>query len=191
MRMTERKAPTTGPISYSPRFNVTGTGHECETDAELPVPPNETLDTIAMIYAAQFGRFFRKLAMSDAAGIQTIESRHGAEETLKRLEQILEAKGVKVFAVIDHSGEAEKAGLQMPNTKVVIFGNPKGGTPLMLAAPTIALDLPLKILISEDAEGRVWVSYNKPEFLQERHNLPVDLMPTLALAGALAEEIAR
>ncbi len=131
--------------------------------------------------------------MSDenAAGIQTIESQHGAEETLKRLERILEAKGVKVFAVIDHSGEAEKAGLHMPSTKLVIFGNPKGGTPLMLATPTIALDLPLKILISEDAGGRVWVSYNKPDFLRERYNLPLNLMPTLAVAGALAEEITR
>ena len=125
------------------------------------------------------------------SGVITIASQHTVSETVSRLKQLLEAKGVKLFAEVDHSREAKKAGLEMPDTKLIIFGNPKGGTPLMLAAPTIALDLPLKILISEDAGGRVWVSYNKPEFLQERHNLPVDLMPTLALAGALAEEIAR
>ncbi len=123
-------------------------------------------------------------------GIVTLASEHSVEETVSRLEKLLEAKSVKVFAVVDHSGEAEKAGLTMPNTKLVIFGNPKGGTPVMLAAPTIAIDLPLKILIREDAGGKVWVSYNDPEFLRKRHGLPSDLMQTLGVVAALANGIA-
>ena len=113
------------------------------------------------------------------------------DETIQRLERILEARGAKVFAVVDHSGEAEKAGLRMPNTKLVIFGNPKGGTPLMLAAPSIAIDLPLKLLVAEDPEGRVSITYNAPEFLRERHDLPSTLTPALAAVGKFAEEVAQ
>ncbi|MGC2661510.1 MAG: DUF302 domain-containing protein [Bryobacteraceae bacterium] len=128
--------------------------------------------------------------MTTVDGVATIASAHSVDETLDRLQKILEAKSVHIFAVVDHSGEAEKAGLRMPNTKLLIFGNPKGGTPLMLAAPTIAIDLPMKILIWEDGEGHVSVSYNSPEFLSDRHHLPAGLMQTLAVAGALADQAA-
>jgi uncharacterized protein (DUF302 family) len=100
------------------------------------------------------------------------------EETVQKLTTTLEAKGVKVFELIDHSGEAKKAGLRMPPTKLLIFGNPKAGTPLMLAAPSAAIDLPLKILIAEDANGKVWISYNSPAYLQARHGLPAELVQT-------------
>jgi uncharacterized protein (DUF302 family) len=91
-----------------------------------------------------------------------------------------------VFALIDHSGEAENVGMKMPPTKLLIFGNPKAGTPLMLASPSIAIDLPLKILIWQDAHGKVWLSYNSPEFLIKRHGLPENLVPALAVVGTLA-----
>src|ERR1700747_69660 len=110
-------------------------------------------------------------------GIINTRTNHSVDETLEKLKGILQAKGVAIFAVVDHSGEAEKAGLKMPPTKLVIFGNPKAGTPLMLAAPTIAIDLPLKILVWEDNRGKTWVSYNSPEYLQQRHGLPANLLP--------------
>ena len=123
-------------------------------------------------------------------GIVTLTSRHSVADTVRRLVQMLESKSIKIFAVIDHSGEAEKAGLKMPDTKLIIFGNPKAGTPLMIAAPSIAIDLPLKMLIREDEERRVSISYNDPDFLRSRHDLPGDLMPTLAAVGSLAEQLA-
>ena len=123
-------------------------------------------------------------------GIVTIASHHSVDETLKKLDELLRLKGVKVFTVIDHSGEAETAGLRMPPTKVIIFGNPRAGTPLMLAAPSVAIDLPLKILIAEDASGRVWVSYNSPTYLQARHGLPPDLVANIAVVEALAAKAA-
>jgi len=123
-------------------------------------------------------------------GILTIPGHHSVDETVKRLKEILQTRGVKEFAVIDHSGEAEKAGLRMPSTKVVIFGNPKAGTPLMLAAPLIALDLPLKILIAEDANGKVWISYNSPAYLSSRHGLPQELVANIAVVETLAAKAA-
>jgi uncharacterized protein (DUF302 family) len=92
--------------------------------------------------------------------------------------------------LIDHSGEAAKVGLKMPPTKLLVFGSPKAGTPLMLSAPSIAIDLPLKILVWQDASGKVWLSYNNPEYLQERHGLPQDLVPNIAVVAALAEKAA-
>jgi uncharacterized protein (DUF302 family) len=126
--------------------------------------------------------------MSEAAnnGIVSIESRHGTDDTLEKLTNILDTHGVKIFALIDHSGEAEKAGMRMRNTKLLIFGNPKAGTPLMLAAPTAALDLPLKILVWEDAGGKVWLTYNSVEFIRQRHNLPADLAANIAVIETLA-----
>jgi uncharacterized protein (DUF302 family)/uncharacterized membrane protein YidH (DUF202 family) len=126
-------------------------------------------------------------------GIVTIPSHHTVEEIVAKLTHILEANGVKLFALVDHSGEAKKAGLEMPPTKLVIFGNPKAGTPLMLAAPSVAIDLPLKLLVWEDAEGKVWISYNTAAYLQERHDLPEELVRTHIgpavdrLAAAIAE----
>jgi uncharacterized protein (DUF302 family) len=107
------------------------------------------------------------------------------------LKEILQAKGVNLFALVDHSGEAEKVGLQMRPTKLVIFGSPKAGTPLMQSAPSIAIDLPLKILVWEDAQGKVWVSYNSPPYLQQRHNLPPELMQNIAVVETLAAKIAQ
>jgi uncharacterized protein (DUF302 family) len=123
-------------------------------------------------------------------GLITIPSQYSADETVSRLQRLLEARGVKIFAAIDHSGEAEKAGLRMPNTKLIIFGNPRAGTPLMIAAPTIAIDLPLKILIREDADAKVWISYNSAEFLRNRHNLPSGLTQALEVVARLTDDIA-
>ena len=109
-------------------------------------------------------------------GIVTIPSHHSVDDTVEKLKGILQAKGVKLFAVIDHSGEAVNAGLQMRSTKVLIFGNPNAGTPLMVAAPSVAIDLPLKALISEDAGGQLWISYNSPAYLQARHSVPPELI---------------
>jgi uncharacterized protein (DUF302 family) len=120
------------------------------------------------------------------AGIVSIPSNHSVDETIDRLKNVLQSKEITVFALIDHSGEAAKVGLKMPPTKLLIFGSPKAGTPLMLAAPSIALDLPLKILVSEDAHGRVWLSYNSPEYLEERHGLPSNLLPNIAAIKTLA-----
>jgi uncharacterized protein (DUF302 family) len=119
-------------------------------------------------------------------GIVSVPSVHSVAETVEKLKAMLQAKGVTLFAIIDHGGEAEKIGLKMPPTKVLIFGNPKGGTPLMLAAPSVAIDLPLKILVAEDSAGKVSMSYNAPEYLAERHHLPGELLPNIALAGVLA-----
>jgi uncharacterized protein (DUF302 family) len=118
-------------------------------------------------------------------GLLQVASKYGVEETVRRLESVLAERGVRVFALIDHSGEAEKVGMKMRATKLVIFGNPKGGTPVMVAVPTVAIDLPLKALVSEDEDGKVWVSYNSPEYLQQRHGVPEELMKNIAVAGAL------
>jgi len=123
-------------------------------------------------------------------GIIDVPSNHSVDETVDRVKAILQAKGVTLFALVDHSGEAEKVGMKMTLTKLLIFGSPKAGTPLMLAAPTIAIDLPLKILISEDVQGKVWISYNSPAYLQERHNLPPDLVQNIAVVQSLASKAA-
>jgi len=120
------------------------------------------------------------------AGIVRIPSHHSVDETVDKLKNILRSKEVTLFALIDHSGEAAKVGMKMPPTKLLIFGNPKGGTPLMLAAPSVALDLPLKILVSEDAQGKVWISYNSAEYLKERYGLPPNLLPNIAVIETLA-----
>jgi uncharacterized protein (DUF302 family) len=123
-------------------------------------------------------------------GIVNKPSKHSVDETLAKLQEILHAKGIAVFALIDHSGEAAKVGMKMRPTKLLIFGNPKGGTPLMVAAPSIAIDLPLKVLISEDDQGKVWVSYNTPEYLAERHGLPPHLEQNIGFIDTLAANVA-
>ena len=130
--------------------------------------------------------------MSDRAdnGIVNLPSNHSVNETVEKLQGILTAKGVMLFALVDHSGEAEKAGMKMPPTKLLIFGSPKAGTPVMLASPSIAIDLPLKILIWEDAGGKVWVSYNSPQYLKQRHDVPDDLLKNLAAVETLATNAA-
>jgi len=119
-------------------------------------------------------------------GIIDKPSNHSVDQTVERLKNILKAKGVNLFVLVDHSGEAEKVGMKMRPTKLLIFGNPKAGTPVMLAAPSSAIDLPLKILIWEDAPGKVWISYNSSAYLQERHELPPELLQNIAVVETLA-----
>jgi uncharacterized protein (DUF302 family) len=123
-------------------------------------------------------------------GIVSVQSSHSVDHTVEKLEEILKAKGVKLFALVDHSGEAKKAGMHMRPTKLLIFGNPKGGTPLMIASPSIAIDLPLKILVWEDGGGKVWISYNSLAYLQARHHLPQELISNIAVVEALAAKAA-
>jgi uncharacterized protein (DUF302 family) len=118
-------------------------------------------------------------------GLIQTESHYSTDETVRRLETAFAEKGLQVFAVIDHSGEAGKVGLSMRPTKVLIFGSPKGGTPLMVAAPSLAIDLPMKALVAEDAEGKVSVTYNDPEYLRARHGVPEALIKNLAVAGTV------
>jgi uncharacterized protein (DUF302 family) len=112
------------------------------------------------------------------------------DQTMEMLKGILESKSVTIFALIDHSGEAERVGLKMPPTKLLIFGSPKAGTPVMQAAPSIAIDFPLKILIWEDGQRKVWVSYDSLEYLQERHGVPDELLKNIAVVETLAAKAA-
>ena len=129
--------------------------------------------------------------MAEAAvGLVTLKSAHSVEETIARIRAVLAAKQIREFALIDHSGEAEKAGLRMPKTQVVIFGNPKGGTPLMVAAPSVAIDLPLKLLVREDAEGQVWISCWSAKALLERHGLADSFAANIAVIEAIARQAA-
>jgi len=113
-------------------------------------------------------------------GIVAQKSRHSVDETVRKLEEALRARNINLFALIDHSGEAEKVGLQMPNTKLVIFGAPQAGTPIMVAAPSSAIDLPLKVLIFEDVEGSVWLYHNSPSYLRSRHGFSEELEKNIA-----------
>jgi uncharacterized protein (DUF302 family) len=124
-------------------------------------------------------------------GIVSLRSAHSVDETIGRLRSMLETKGIAVFALVDHSGEAVKVGLAMRPTKLLIFGSPKAGTPLMIAAPSVAIDLPLKILVAEDESGRVWISYNSPEHLRQRHGIPANLLPVIAAVANLAENASK
>jgi uncharacterized protein (DUF302 family) len=126
--------------------------------------------------------------MNSGEGIITKPSKYSVPETLHRLETILTAKGIQVFALVDHSSEAEKAGLKMPPTQLLIFGNPKGGTPVMLAAPTAAIDLPWKALAWQDTSGKVWLTYNDAAYIQRRFGLTDDVMKPLAGLGAVIEQ---
>src|SRR6478735_1786255 len=127
---------------------------------------------------------------SHGDGLIDIPSNHSVDETVEKLKGVLQAKGVTLFALVDHSGEAAKVGMKMRPTKLLIFGNPKGGTPLMLAAPSIAIDLPLKILIWEDTQGKTWVSYNSPEYLQQRHGISAELIKNIAVVETVAAKAA-
>jgi len=118
-------------------------------------------------------------------GLINLASKHTVDETMQRLESLLNERGVTIFARVDHSGEAAKIGLAMRPTKLLIFGSPKGGTPLMQAAPTVAIDLPLKALFWEDPYGKVWLTYNDPKYLQQRHKFPADLLPNIAAVNAM------
>jgi uncharacterized protein (DUF302 family) len=128
------------------------------------------------------------MANENEKGLVRIASRYSVEETVQRLQSTFTAKGLQMFALIDHSGEAAKVGLTMRPTKVLIFGGPKGGTPLMVASPSLAIDLPMKALVAEDESGKVWLTYNSPDYLKERHSVPEDLIKNLVGAGPLMEK---
>ena len=123
-------------------------------------------------------------------GLVSVQSTLTVDEIVDKLVDLLESKGIKLFALIDHSGEAESVSIPMPPTKLLIFGNPKAGTPLMLAEPTTAIDLPLKILVWEDRDGHAWVSYNDPDYLRSRHGFPEELVSNIAAVGSLAKTVA-
>jgi uncharacterized protein (DUF302 family) len=130
------------------------------------------------------------MALDPDSGIVTLRSTHSMQQIVEKIEETLQARGIKLFALVDHSGEAAKADMPMPPTKLLIFGHPRSGTPLMLASPSVAIDLPLKILVSEDSEGHAWISYNSPAYLQARHNLPQELIQNIAVVAALAASAA-
>jgi uncharacterized protein (DUF302 family)/uncharacterized membrane protein YidH (DUF202 family) len=132
----------------------------------------------------------KSMTSSPENGIASIPSHQSVDQVVQKFEGILQAAGVKLFAVVDHSGEAEKAGMHMRPTKLLIFGNPKAGTPLMIAAPSIAIDLPLKVLVWEDAAGKTWISFNTPAYLQQRHALPQELVQNIAVVETLAKKAA-
>ena len=123
-------------------------------------------------------------------GLIHLPSQHSVDDIVQRLETFLNEKNIKLFAVVDHSGEAEKAGLQMHPTKLLIFGNPKGGTSVMQEAPTVAIDLPLKALVWQDGDGKVWLTYNDPAYLQRRHGSPDQLVANLSAVSALLAKAA-
>ena len=126
-----------------------------------------------------------------ANGMIHLISPRSVSETLARLETIVQGKGLAILARIDHSGDAAKAGLEMHPTQLLIFGNAKSGTPLMIASPTVAIDLPLKALVWEDSEGKVWLSYNSPGYLKERHAIPENLLQNIAGIGPICAEAVR
>jgi uncharacterized protein (DUF302 family) len=128
------------------------------------------------------------MASSPDNGLIHFSSAYSVAETLQRFESLLHANGLTVFARVDHSGEAEKIALQMRPTQLLIFGSPKAGTPVMVASPTLAIDLPLKALVWEDAGGQVWLSGNSPEYLKQRHNIPDALVRNISAAGALFQK---
>jgi uncharacterized protein (DUF302 family) len=131
------------------------------------------------------------MAPNAISGITHVATNHSVDATVEKLTTILQSSGITLFALIDHSGEAAKAGLKMPPTRLLIFGSPNAGTPLMLAAPSTAIDLPLKILISEDPQGKVWLSYNTPDYLQQRHNFPAEFLKNIAAVETLANKAAQ
>jgi uncharacterized protein (DUF302 family) len=122
-------------------------------------------------------------------GLVQLESEHSFADTLERLESSITSKGLTIFARIDFSGDAARAGLKMNPTRLLIFGSPKAGTPLMIATPSLAIDFPLKILVSEDETGKVWVSYNSPEYLRDRHHIPDNLLKNISGIVSISESV--
>jgi uncharacterized protein (DUF302 family) len=123
-------------------------------------------------------------------GLVHLNSHYTVAETVTRLQAILKARGIPLLAHIDHSGDAARAGVTMNPTQLLIFGNAKAGTPLMIASPTLAIDLPLKALIWQDAEGQVWLSYNDLEYLVARHHIPKELLGNIAAIATVCKEAA-
>lgn len=129
--------------------------------------------------------FFSINTMASDAGLISKPSKFSVADTLNRLEAVVKAKGITVFARVDHSDDAEKVGLKLRPTQLLIFGHPKAGTPLMISARSVAIDLPLKALSWEDASGKVWLSYNSPAYLQQRHGFHEELIKNVAVIGGL------
>jgi uncharacterized protein (DUF302 family) len=123
-------------------------------------------------------------------GLVTRRSRYSFDDTVTRLRSAVESKGASLFALIDHAGEARRVGLTMPPTQLLIFGSPTAGTPLMLAAPSLAIDLPLKVLVSEDSSGSVWMTYSSADYLAERHELPRAQAAALQVVDGLTATLA-
>jgi uncharacterized protein (DUF302 family) len=124
-------------------------------------------------------------------GIVHLQSPYSVPETLQRLEALVTAKGLTIFARVDHGGEAAKIGMEMQPTELLLFGSPKSGTPMMIASPTLAIDLPLKALVWQDVDGAVWLSYNSPEYLQQRHKIPESLLQNIAGIRSICEQVVR
>lgn len=120
------------------------------------------------------------------SGIISKPSKYSVAETIDRYEAVAKEKGATIFARVDHSAGAEKVGMKMRPTQLLIFGNPKTGTPLMLSAPSMAIDLPLKVIAWEDDKGKVWLGYNSPEYLRKRHGFDKELVKNLAAVEAIA-----
>jgi uncharacterized protein (DUF302 family) len=129
---------------------------------------------------------------ADAAvdGLRILPTQHTVADVLRRVQSLARARGLTVFAQIDFSGDAERSGLALRPTGLVILGSPKAGTPLMVATPSVAIDLPLKILSWHDADGHTWVAYNEPAYVQARHRFPPELLQNIAALGALAQAAA-
>ena len=128
------------------------------------------------------------MTSESSRGLVHLKSPYSVFETMARLQDAIRSKGIPILARIDHSGDALRAGLQMNPAQLLIFGNARAGTPLMVASPTIAIDLPLKALVWQDADGAVWLTYNSPEYLLQRHSLPLDLAQNIAAIKAVSEE---
>ena len=123
------------------------------------------------------------------SGIVQVASENSFEETFKRLESTVASKGLTIFARIDFSGDAGRVGLKMNPTRMLVFGSPKAGTPVMVASPSLALDLPLKVLVSQYNGGKVLLSYNSPEYLKERHNIPEELLKNISGIVSIVDSI--
>ncbi|HWZ20583.1 MAG TPA: DUF302 domain-containing protein [Ktedonobacteraceae bacterium] len=121
-------------------------------------------------------------------GIVTKPSPFSVEETLERLQEIIRSRNLTLFANIDHSGGAKRVGLTMQEAHVLIFGNPKGGTPLMIASPLIALELPLKVLVWQSADHQVWVSTNSVTYLRDRYAIPQELVGNIAVVDTIIQQ---
>jgi uncharacterized protein (DUF302 family) len=129
-------------------------------------------------------------AKHEGNGVVSVRSQHSFADTMLRLERMIATKELKIFAVIDHSGEADAVGLRMPSTKLVIFGSPTLGTPIMLAAPSAALDLPLRVLVAEDPGAQTWISYNSPAYVAKRHSISDELIHNIAGIEAIVNAVA-
>lgn len=128
------------------------------------------------------------MAIQMKSGMVRVESSYSGPETVQRVHAALREKGLTIFAVIDHSGEAQKVGMKMPFTQLIIFGSPKAGTPLMIATPSLAIDLPLKALVVENDDGTASLFYNSADYLQQRHDIDPQLLPNIAGAGPLLQK---